>query len=195
MKIALLLKHSLWAGALTSLLSNSGHFDVVGQAHDVLGCLTFIRDRDADLVIVDEEVLTPEARAYLLGARSVQAFSIIVLSESAVEATEDEQFNVPILPLSSSPEDLFIKIRSTQTIPDLVRRPRIRKQSAMGLSAREREIVNLVAKGLSNREIAEITSLREQSVKNLVSLVIRRLGCANRTQLALKLTQMAVSAQ
>jgi DNA-binding NarL/FixJ family response regulator len=45
----------------------------------------------------------------------------------------------------------------------------------------------MVAKGLPNRRIAQSLGLREQSVKNLVSTVMRKLDCENRVQVALKL--------
>jgi DNA-binding CsgD family transcriptional regulator len=61
-------------------------------------------------------------------------------------------------------------------------------RQANELSRREYECAQLVAKGMSNRKIAQITGLREQSVKNLVSVVIRKLNCENRVQVALKLS-------
>ena len=45
----------------------------------------------------------------------------------------------------------------------------------------------MVAKGFTNAKIAESMALKEQSVKNLVSTVIRKLHCENRVQVALRL--------
>ena len=61
------------------------------------------------------------------------------------------------------------------------------------LSRRELECAQLVARGLSNRRIAELTGLREQSVKNVVSLAMRKLGVENRVQVALRLSQVGVA--
>jgi DNA-binding NarL/FixJ family response regulator len=41
---------------------------------------------------------------------------------------------------------------------------------------------------MSNRRIAESLGIREQSVKNLVSVLMRKLHCENRVQVALQLT-------
>lgn len=57
------------------------------------------------------------------------------------------------------------------------------------LTARQLAIARLVAAGLSNRSIAEATDLREQSVKNLVSQIMDRLGCRSRVEVALKLSK------
>ena len=55
------------------------------------------------------------------------------------------------------------------------------------LSRREQEIAQLVAQGMSNRSIAEELGLSEQSVKNLVSRILRKTGLGNRVQLALSM--------
>jgi DNA-binding NarL/FixJ family response regulator len=53
------------------------------------------------------------------------------------------------------------------------------------LTKREIEIATGIAKGKTNREIAQSYGLQLQSVKNLASLVMAKLKCANRVQVAL----------
>ncbi len=55
------------------------------------------------------------------------------------------------------------------------------------LSKRELEVAQYVAQGLGNRRISQILELREQSVTNLVSCIMTKLDCDNRTQVALAL--------
>lgn len=55
------------------------------------------------------------------------------------------------------------------------------------LTQREREVARLISQGLPNRGIAKVLGIREQSVKNLVSVVMRKLDCENRVQVALHL--------
>jgi DNA-binding NarL/FixJ family response regulator len=57
--------------------------------------------------------------------------------------------------------------------------------SADLLSNKEREILKLVAGGLSNREIANVIHLAEGTVKNHVSNILAKLGCRDRTQAVL----------
>jgi DNA-binding NarL/FixJ family response regulator len=54
------------------------------------------------------------------------------------------------------------------------------------LSEREKEILRLVARGLSNREIALRLSLAEGTVKNYVTNILQKLGVRDRTQAALR---------
>ncbi|MGI6037018.1 MAG: response regulator transcription factor [Limnochordia bacterium] len=53
------------------------------------------------------------------------------------------------------------------------------------LTAREREIVVLVASGLTNKEIGATLFVSEHTVKNHISNIYRKLGIDERTKLAL----------
>jgi DNA-binding NarL/FixJ family response regulator len=53
-----------------------------------------------------------------------------------------------------------------------------------GLSEREARILGLVAQGKSNREIADLLSLSEQTIKNRLSAIFDKLKVANRTEAA-----------
>ena len=61
-----------------------------------------------------------------------------------------------------------------------------------GLSERETEILKLVARGLSNKEIALRLSLTEGTVKNYVSAILQKLGVQDRTQAALKARELGI---
>jgi DNA-binding NarL/FixJ family response regulator len=54
----------------------------------------------------------------------------------------------------------------------------------LGINEREQNIIDLVAKGLSNREIAAALYLSEGTVRNYLSVILEKLELRDRTQLA-----------
>ncbi len=58
-------------------------------------------------------------------------------------------------------------------------------QAAKNLTKREREILALVAEGMSNREIAEKLVLSPETVKSHVAAILEKLNVSDRTQAAI----------
>jgi DNA-binding NarL/FixJ family response regulator len=61
------------------------------------------------------------------------------------------------------------------------------------LSERELEVLRLLARGLSNREIATHVSLAEGTVKNYVTGILQKLGVRDRTQAAVRARELGVT--
>jgi DNA-binding CsgD family transcriptional regulator/tetratricopeptide (TPR) repeat protein len=72
---------------------------------------------------------------------------------------------------------LFGKIRSLGVVPPGSGLPD-------GLSPREAQILELVARGLSNREIGEALTISEHTAANHIRSILRKTECANRTEAA-----------
>jgi len=62
--------------------------------------------------------------------------------------------------------------------------PQATPPEELGLTQREKEIVNYIARGESNREIAERLFISEKTVKNHVSSILRKMALGDRTQVA-----------
>jgi DNA-binding NarL/FixJ family response regulator len=71
----------------------------------------------------------------------------------------------------------------TQT-PIQLQAPQVSSPAAPQLTARERDLVRAVARGLNNRQIAAEFSLSEQTVKNHLTGVYQKLHLTSRLQLA-----------
>lgn len=74
--------------------------------------------------------------------------------------------------------DALVQARATEA-------PSFSQDGPNRISARELEIITLVARGLENKEIAQHLGIREQTVKNHLSRVMRKVGVRNRQELAL----------
>lgn len=69
-------------------------------------------------------------------------------------------------------------------LPSIIRREQTFDYKSYGLSEREYRVIELVAKGYSNREIADALCLSEGTVRNYISAVLDKLELRDRTNLA-----------
>jgi len=72
----------------------------------------------------------------------------------------------------------------TKRVLDRMRTPPPEDERLARLTAQERRILELIADGLTNRQIAESVHLAEKTVKNYVSNLLAKLGMERRTQAA-----------
>jgi NarL family two-component system response regulator LiaR len=71
---------------------------------------------------------------------------------------------------------------SAEAVEALVRPPQSPKRPGQDLSTREREVLELLAEGLSNAEIARRLFVSVAAVKYHVSNILSKLGATNRTE-------------
>ena len=71
-----------------------------------------------------------------------------------------------------------------ERLPDLLNRSESFSWEEFDITPKEREVVELVAEGLSNKEIAQKMFLGEGTVRNMISSVLSKLDLRDRTQLA-----------
>jgi two-component system response regulator DevR len=62
--------------------------------------------------------------------------------------------------------------------------PSSEDQRLASLTAREREVLELIGQGLTNRQIGEKMFLAEKTVKNYVSGLLAKMGMERRTEAA-----------
>jgi len=194
MRLALCCKEGLFGEALSCLLDHHGNYQVVASEDNAKSLVKSAKDQHAHILVVDSEGLDTHDLQFLLGARAFGDFAVVLIVDDHDKQKLADSPVDRVVPRSSPGEKLFEALGELGGFVNLNVRPHVREarrgyaKSANDLSRREYECAQLVAKGMSNRKIAQITGLREQSVKNLVSVVMRKLSCENRVQVALRLT-------
>lgn len=188
MRVTVLSKDTLLREGLLSMLAHQTAFRVAGGTDSVASLPQTVRETHSDLVIVDGATLSPKDWGCVQDARDEGARVVVIASNSASRA--EEEFADAVAERSGGSAALFQALRQAsgstagtpvrETVPYYGSYPRM-------LTPREHEVAQMVAQGLPNRRIAQTLGLREQSIKNLVSTVMRKLDCENRVQVALKL--------
>jgi len=206
-KILLVDDQPLFREGLRTLLSVHPDFDVVGEASNGREAINLVQSTGASVVLMDLQMPVldgvaatrhlrderPECKVIVLttfdddelvfdGLRAGAVGYLLKdapsekLAEAIRVAARGETFLQPSVAGKVVAE--FARLsRKTSERPDSHNEP---------LSERELEIVRLISKGVSNREIAEALFLAEGTVKNHVTNILGKLHVRDRTQAAIK---------
>jgi two-component system, NarL family, nitrate/nitrite response regulator NarL len=187
----------LYREGLSALLGRMGHIAVVGAAGNPDEGAARVRDLQPDVVLLDagagrnvaaaHDIIgsTPNARVVALAAPEVEE-DIIALAEAGVlgYVTRDESLDDLVMTIESVARDEMACSPWMATI--LVRRVQAlaaeRPRPTQRLTAREAEILDLIAKGLSNKEIGARLHIEVTTVKNHVHNILEKLGVSRREE-------------
>jgi DNA-binding NarL/FixJ family response regulator len=195
---------------LAALLSSDPEIEVVGQAGNGREAVEMSRRLDPDVIVMD--IRMPEmdglaATAELAGAPDPDADpagarpKVLVLTTFDLDEYVYEALGAGasgFLLKDASAADLVNGVRvvaagdallapsiTRRLIGDFARRRRHQRpspQATAGLTPRELDVLRLMARGLSNAEIAAELVLAEQTIKTHVGHVLTKLGLRDRTQ-------------
>lgn len=189
--------------AISDILSMEPSFYVIGQASGGQQALDFLKQRKADIILMD--INMPEMDGFETTRRIKNSYpesTIIMLSVS-----DDVQDFFEALKLGAQgyliknlEPDLWLdylrSVASGDTPLEKRIALRILKEFTEGnepsvpeaeqdvLTRREKEILQYVADGYTNRNIAEALSISENTVKNHLKNILQKLHLKNRVQLA-----------
>jgi DNA-binding NarL/FixJ family response regulator len=204
-RVVIVEDHPLMQTALEATLERAEGFTVVGTATSGLQAEPLVARTQPDLVLLDLQLpgLDGLSCLALLRERHPDA-TVVVLS-----GVEDDEIieralsggAAALVRKSISPADLPVLLRQVLQGSVKFATPRIARavvtkasrQSQLdvvraeacgetGLTARELEVLEMVARGMPNRAVAEKLFLSDQTVKRHLRKVYRKLGVANRTE-------------
>jgi DNA-binding NarL/FixJ family response regulator len=211
MKIKILLvdDHAVVLRGLQFFLCTQQDFEIVGEAHNGKEAIERIEQTRPDVILMD--LVMPvmdgiEATAYV--KRHFPEVKVLVLTSFS-----DQDHVLPALQAGASgyllkdmkPDQIVEAIRgaysgNVQLHPDVtltlmsnmvpvpVQRTEEPKRESAPLdlmTRREKEVLSLIAQGMSNKEIAAALCIAEKTVKTHVSSILSKLNLADRTQAAL----------
>jgi DNA-binding NarL/FixJ family response regulator len=188
--------HALVLEGLCSMLASEGDIEVVATATDGVELLEALRRHAPDVAVVDLQMPKVDGLTSLQRIRD-EGLSVRVLVLSAFGDGESiqsamEQWAAGFALKTEPPQQTIAAIRQVyyghMVFPSSARRWMLRQREAAdlveGLSAREWEVLGLVANGLSNPHVAESLHLSESTVKFHLQHIFQKLAVTNRTEAA-----------
>ena len=200
-RIALVDDHELVRRGIAELLSAEPDMEVIAEAATVAQAQSRVAATKPDVVLLDVRLpdgsgidvcrnirqAAPQTRCLMLTAYDDEdALYAAVLAGAAGYVLKDIRGTrlVEAIRRVAAGHSLL-----NPTIKNMVTQ-RMQAASSEGdprldeLTDREHQVLNLIAEGLTNREIGQRLNLAEKTVKNYVSSVLSKLGLQRRTQAA-----------
>jgi len=203
--VFLLAENRLLRDALLRLLSRKGDIRIVGSGQYSPQILQQILSADPDIVVLDSvsralsqdrvvrrlREVRPGIGVVMVGMEADEGVFLRLVQEgvlgyvltdaSAVEvgrAIRDVAAGEAVCPPSLSLA-LFRFAAQPQMAP-----PRVSVKRSLDLSPRQQQLAQLIREGLSNKEVAARLNLSEQTVKNHVHRMLRKVGATDRASMA-----------
>ncbi|MDD7515839.1 response regulator transcription factor [Ruminococcus flavefaciens] len=189
----------LVALSLKTILESSGKVNVAAMGSSGKEAIELYRSIRPDVMLMDirmdgmtgieagEEILkeAPDAKLLYLTTFSDDEYIIKALSMGAKGYILKQDFEgiVPALEAVMGGQSVFGNTIMDK-LPELMKPKGKFDFAAHGISDKEREIMELVAEGLSNKEISGRLFLGEGTVRNYISSLLDKLQLRDRTQLA-----------
>jgi DNA-binding NarL/FixJ family response regulator len=192
--------HPVVLAGLTSMLSTQPDFDVVGSASSGEEALQMLHSRSADILLIDlrmpamngiETLLALKAnrvnvRAIVLTSfetdediyRSVQAGAQGYLLKGALQADVIDAIHTVHAGRRYFPSDIAARLAERLMRSDL--------------TARELEVLQMLARGLTNKEIGNALRISGNTVRNHVNSIIEKLEVSDRTEAATTAIQRGI---
>jgi DNA-binding NarL/FixJ family response regulator len=195
-KVLVVDDHAMVRKGLVQLLSAVDGLEVVGEAANGREALAQAETLAPDVVLMDLQMpvmdgVSATRELTALGGTQVLVLTSFSDTDRIVDALDAGA--VGYMLKDAEPDDLVEAVRSvargdSPLHPRVARQllaARARRPAAVPLTAREREVLELVRDGLANKQIARRLGISERTVKAHLTSVFSTIGVADRTAAAL----------
>ena len=192
--------HPVVCAGLTSLLRRQSGLRVIGAAQTGEEALAVVRRTSVDVVLLDLRMPRLGGIELLPLLRGVTTPPAVLIL-SSYDYEEDIYRAVRAgaagyLSKDASRAEIVAAILAAhngeQYFPPAVAARIAQRQARSSLSARETEILRMVAKGLTNKEIAQVLRISQYTVRNHLNHISAKLEVTDRTEAAMVALQQGI---
>lgn len=199
-RVILVDDHPVVRFGLAAIINLQSDMDVVGEAASGEEAGLLCASRPADVVLMDLRlpgIGGAEAIRRLHADHPTLRFIVLTTYDGDEDIRKALEAGAQAYLLKGmSHEDVTGAIRKVYAglrfIPEPVSRKLADRPPHSELSPREIEVLELIAKGLSNREIGAVLGITEATVKWHVNIILSRLGVADRTEAMVEALQRGI---
>ncbi|MBN9153705.1 MAG: response regulator transcription factor [Microbacterium sp.] len=186
--------HAMVREGLASVLAADGDIEVVGAAANGAEAVDLVRAHVPDVVVMDLSMPVMDGVAATRAVRDAAPGTRVLVLTSFTDRDRVrraiEAGAVGYQLKDAEPADLRAAVRSVEAgfaplDPRVAGALLPTGDPAHGLSARERQVLQLVTEGRANKQIASALGISEATVKAHLGRIFREIGVADRTSAAL----------
>jgi len=182
--------HPVVRFGLKMLLEAEDDIVVVGTLESGLDVLTLLEHDEVDLILLDLRMPRFSGLDTLqaLNAKPYSPKAIILTSyECDEEIYASVKYGAKGYVQKESPAEVILEAirtvhRGLEYFPAGIANRLSRTNKSFGLSAREIQILELIAKGLTNKEISTILGVSQFTIRNHLSRITRKMDVSDRTE-------------
>ena len=199
-KILVVDDHPVVRFGMTAFLNAQRNMKVIGEAATGEVAVKLFRKHQPDVVLMDLRLPGMSGVDAIRAIRSEYPQSRFVVM-TTYEGEEDiyqaleagaQAYLIKCMP-SETLVDAIIKVNAgLRVIPPAVARSLAMRAPNFSLTDRERDVLLLIVKGNSNKEIASKLGITEGTVKCHVNVILSRMGVSDRTQAAIAALQRGI---
>ncbi|WP_299904831.1 response regulator transcription factor [uncultured Paracoccus sp.] len=210
-RLAIVDDHPIFLEGLINIFSESDEFIILNRGTNAGDAISISKEKNSDVILMDldmpgsvlsaiREIRTdsPDVKILMFTASMAVEHAVQVLEAGAhgyvvKGSTKSELTNAIRAVLR---DETYVTQAFAAKVISALQNAALRKRAlqSIKLNVREHQIIRLLLRGKTNREIGERLSISEKTVKHYMSILIQKLQVRNRTEVVLAAQKLEIEA-
>ncbi|WP_299838319.1 response regulator transcription factor [uncultured Paracoccus sp.] len=210
-RLAIVDDHPIFLEGLINIFSESDEFIILNRGTNAGDAISISKEKNSDVILMDLDMPgsvlsaireirmdSPDVKILMFTASMAVEHAVQVLEAGAhgyvvKGSTKSELTNAIRAVLR---DETYVTQAFAAKVISALQNAALRKRAlqSIKLNVREHQIIRLLLRGKTNREIGERLSISEKTVKHYMSILIQKLQVRNRTEVVLAAQKLEIEA-